>query len=274
MRPCGWIPSIFDQALRLGALAALPALASCSGSIGDAPDFSWGRGPAGSISISGTGPDGTNKGYAPLTPAEAPMRRLTQQQYQNTIADIFGADIKTTVALENDETNEMFLSISASRVGTSDRGAEQYHDAAFDVAAQVFQRAANYDAVAKCSPTAASDPCIATFVKTFGQKLWRRPLSTDEVTRYTAIAGAAGSDAASLQAGMKYVLATLLQSPNFLYMVQLGEPDDNQPALRFTSYEMASRLSYFLWNSTPDQTLLAAPAQNHLVTPDASAPPP
>jgi hypothetical protein len=271
MHPRRYDRSIFGKAVRLGLLAVMPILGACSGSIGDAPDFSWGRGPGGTTTAGGTGTGGgitVGAGYAPLVAAEAPMRRLTQQQYKNTIADIFGADIKLNLPLEDDESTAMFMSIGASRVGTSDRGVEQYHDAAFDIATQVLQHAANYESLAKCSPQTSSDPCIGTFVKTFGQKLWRRPLSSDELSRYTAIAGAAGSDAASLQLGMKYVLATMLQSPNFLYLVQTGEPDVAQGGQRFTSYEMASRLSYFLWDSTPDQSLLDAAGRNDLVTAD------
>ena len=124
------------------------------------------------------------------------MRRLTQQQYQNTINDIFGSDIKLSVALEDDETTAMFMSIGASRVGTSDRGVEQYHDAAFDIATKVFAHAASYETLSKCAPQASSDPCISTFVKTMGEKLWRRPLASDELSRYTSIVGAAGTDAA------------------------------------------------------------------------------
>jgi len=249
----------------------MPILGACSGAIGDAPDFSWGKDQAKSDKAGGTGPAAgitVGAGYAPLVAAEAPMRRLTQQQYQNTISDIFGSDIKLSVALEDDETTGMFMSIGASRVGTSDRGVEQYHDAAFDIATQVFAHAASYDTLAKCSPQASSDPCISTFVKTMGEKLWRRPIASDELARYTGIVGAAGTDAPSLQLGMKYVLATLLQSPNFLYMVQIGEPDVAQGGQRFTSYEMASRLSYFLWDSTPDQALLDAAGRSELVTVD------
>jgi hypothetical protein len=270
MHACSWHRSIFEQVIRVGLCVALPIVGACSGSIGDAPDFNWGK-KAGADPSKGGAP-GTSisvgAGYAPLVAAEAPMRRLTQQQYKNTIADVFGSDIKLNLPLEDDETTGMFMSIGASRVGTSDRGVEQYHDAALDIATQVMQHASSYEALSKCSPQNASDPCIGAFVKTFGQRLWRRTLSGDEVSRYVSIAGAAGSDAASIQLGMKYVLATMLQSPSFLYLVQLGEPDAAQGGQRFTGYEMASRLSYFLWDSTPDQALLDAAGRGELVTVD------
>jgi hypothetical protein len=265
--------SIFEQVIRLGLFAAMPMLGACSGSIGDAPDFNWAKGKGAADPANGAVSGATisvGAGYAPLVAAEAPMRRLTQQQYKNTIGDIFGSDIKLNLPLEEDETTAMFMSIGASRVGTSDRGVEQYHDAALDIATQVMQHASSYDALSKCSPQSNSDPCITAFVKSFGQRLWRRPLGDDEVSRYVGIAGAAGSDAASLQLGMKYVLATMLQSPNFLYVVQVGEPDA-QGGQRFTGYEMASRLSYFLWDSTPDQALLDAAARGELITADAIA---
>src|SRR5450432_1432370 len=117
MQPRCWDRSIFAQLVRLGLVGAMPIMAACSGSIGDAPDFAWGRGPAGTDKGGTAGPGGiaVGAGYAPLVAAEAPMRRLTHQQYQNTISDIFGADIKLNLPLEDDETTAMFLSIGASR---------------------------------------------------------------------------------------------------------------------------------------------------------------
>jgi hypothetical protein len=84
-------------------------------------------------------------------------------------------------------------------------------------------------------------------------------MQSDEVARYAALLGVDGaSDAASLRLGLQFAIAGLLASPNFIYLPVVGEVDPMSGEHRYTGYEMASRLSYFLWNSTPDDALLDA----------------
>ncbi len=97
--------------------------------------------------------------------------------------------------------------------------------------------------------------------------MWRRPLSDEEVTEVVSVAGMAADALGDFHEGLSFGLAALLQSPYFLFRVELGEPDGG--ALRYADYEMASRLSFFLWNTTPDDMLLDAAAAGRL-TDDAS----
>jgi hypothetical protein len=205
-------------------------------------------------------------GEKPFEPPVATMMRLTSEQYRNSLTDVFGAELTLVNALEADETNRVYLSLGASQVGTSQRGVEQYQDAALALAEQLMAERNKLPLLSGCTPSAATDPCIKRVVSNVGLRLWRRPLLPAEVDRYAQIVSVAGTGAAELQLGMKFMLATMIQSPHFLYVAFVGEKDPDSGLQRFTNYEMASRLAYFLWNSTPDEALLQAAADGQLVT--------
>jgi hypothetical protein len=210
------------------------------------------------------GPGGER--YTPLTPAPAAMRRLTQAQYESSLRDVFGDALVFDRPLEPDERTESFLAVGASKVATSEQGVEQYHDAAMALAGQVMQGADPDAKLAGCAPDSAADPCIGAFLAHYGRRLYRRPLTAQELDGYAAVVGAAGDEPRWLALGMRYALAAMLQSPSFLYLIAYGESDPDSGALRFTNHELASRLSYFLWDSTPDEALLRQADAGELTT--------
>jgi hypothetical protein len=196
------------------------------------------------------------------------MRRLTTSQFHNSIEDIFGAAALPTRQLEVDERSQLFLSIGAANVGTSPRGVEQYHDAALEIAEKVLAQRTALPVLGSCRPTSGNDPCIAQVVEAVGERLFRRPLSEAEVARYVGVARAGGDEFGEL--GLRHALAGLLQSPHFLYV---SEAENRLPgangALTYTSQENASRLSYLLWDSTPDELLLQKARAGQLEAPEA-----
>jgi hypothetical protein len=210
----------------------------------------------------------TDREYAPLTPYPAVMKRLTQAQYLNSIEDVFDADAVPTTALPLDNVDEDFLSIGASFVSSSEGAVERYRDAAIDAAQRALSNRDRYPVLADCMPQDSMDPCISETVRYYAPKLWRRPVSEDEVARHAAIAQAVGEGAENAELGLRYVLASLLQAPSFMYIAYAGEPHGSPGARRYTSVEMASRLSYLLWNSAPDDALLAAGEAGDLVDPE------
>jgi hypothetical protein len=210
----------------------------------------------------------TDREYAPLTPYPAAMMRLTQAQYLNSIEDVFDADVVSTTALPLDNVDEDFLSIGASFVSSTEGAVERYRDAAIDAAQRILSNRERYPVLRDCTPQDAMDPCISETVRHYARKLWRRPVTEDEVARHAAIAQAAGSGAENADLGLRYVLASLLHAPSFVYITHIGEPDTSTGSRRYTSVEMASRLSYFLWNSAPDDSLLAAAEAGDLVDPE------
>ena len=209
----------------------------------------------------------------PEPPAIAPQKgalRLSVAQYRSSVRDVFGQDIQIPAALEPDTSLGGFVSIGSAQSAISPRGVEQYESAAFKIAEQVLtpERRA---AFVPCTPKGpADDECARAFVTELGRKVWRRPLEGDEVTALANVITGAGTTLGDFYLGAEFGVAALLQAPSFLYRSTSGEPDPDQPGqMRLTSYEMASRLSYFLWNSTPDAALLDAAERGELPDPAA-----
>src|SRR5690606_2768197 len=124
---------------------------------------------------------------------------------------------------------------------------------------------ARREALVGCVPAAPADDCVQGFLASFGRRAYRRPLTADEQARWTMIAGQLAEG--DPWRGLQSAVAGVLQSPHFLYRVELGETDPADPTrLRFTGWEMATRLSFLLWNGPPDDPLLDAAEHGDLYT--------
>ncbi len=206
----------------------------------------------------------------PLKPAPGTMKRLSAQQYANTVRDLFGADIVVPHALEPDQAVEGLISIGSAMTTISPLGVERYEAGALQLARQAFDNEERRARVMTCSPgSAADEACYREIARDFGRKAWRRPLSDTELTRLVSLGVQAGTQYNDFDKGAEFLLTALLQSPNFLFRIELGEPDPDRPRrFRLSDYEMATRLAYFLTNSTPDDELLDAAENGELTTHD------
>lgn len=211
---------------------------------------------------------GTPDAVAELEPAAPKLARLTQSQYRAALADLFGPDVVLPAALEPDAAVKGLYAVGATINSVSPRGVELYFDGARSLARQVLESPTERAKIASCEPSGPTDSaCLQTIIAEQGRRIWRRPLSPDEVAAYAGVGDEAAKALGDFWAGVEYALAGLLSSPNFVYRVELGEPDPDDPGKRrLTSYEMASRLSFFIWNSTPDQALLDAAEAGELTT--------
>jgi hypothetical protein len=147
--------------------------------------------------------------------------------------------------------------------------AEQYMKAAETVAAGALD--SRWSALVPCAPdtsaAAAIDACGHDFIAAFGQKAYRRPLDDDETALLTTVFDA--GKATDLKTGIRLVMETALQSPRFLYRVEFGAAAAaGQKVVKVDDWEMASRLSYLLWHSMPDDALFAAAQAGELSSPD------
>jgi hypothetical protein len=205
---------------------------------------------------------------APITPAAPVLHRLTAAQYANTIRDLLGDDVVLPTALEPDVIERGLASLGASIATISPWGVEQYEAASLDLADQLLSSEAGRARLVPCTATAMiDDACAAAFVADFGKKAWRRPVTVEEIDALVALARDGATTLGDFHEGLELALAAIFQAPDFLFRVELGEPDPSRPGeLRYTSWELASRLSYFLWNTTPDAELLAAAERGDLVT--------
>jgi Protein of unknown function (DUF1588)/Protein of unknown function (DUF1592)/Protein of unknown function (DUF1585)/Protein of unknown function (DUF1595)/Protein of unknown function (DUF1587) len=239
----------------------------CTGDIGNLPDDSEvanaPAGPAGSAAPS----DSTDAPPPPFSPASPVLARLTAPQYDNVIRDLFGSGAMSH-DLEPDARPYLFSVIGAAMNSVSELGVDLYARAAYDFSAMAFADAGLRNALAPCSMTVPlTDACLTAFIHDFGQRAFRRPLNASEQDVYHQLR--VGLGLADPVVTLSYVAAAILQSPNFLYRVELGEPAPDHPGwLRYTSYEMASRLSFLLRNTGPDSELLAAASRGDLVTRD------
>jgi hypothetical protein len=109
------------------------------------------------------------------------------------------------------------------------------------------------------STTEADTECATTFLRDSGRLLFRRPLSDGRLGEVVAIAERAARETEDFYQGLALALETLLISPEFLFIIDRSEPDPDRPGEeRLDAYSLASRLSFFLWNSGPDEALLRA----------------
>jgi Protein of unknown function (DUF1588)/Protein of unknown function (DUF1592)/Protein of unknown function (DUF1595)/Protein of unknown function (DUF1585)/Protein of unknown function (DUF1587) len=251
--------------------STLAGLAGCTGTVdgtpGSAPQQPGASAGSGNAGGSGGGPPVTTPATAPFAPSAPALPRLTTAQYQNVIRDLFGPGIQVP-ELEPDQRPYSFSIIGASTTTVSEHGVDLYSQAAFSISKAVFADTARRQTVVGCTPaTPLDDACLAQFINQFGLRAWRRPVSADELTRYQALAGTIGR--ADPWLALQYVTAAMLQSPSFLYRVELGEADASKPGwLHYNGYEMASRLSFLLRNSFPDSELFAAASRGELVGKD------
>jgi len=200
----------------------------------------------------------------PVTPAAGTARRLTIAQYHNLVRDTFGDEVVLPSKLEPDAQGAGLIAIGAGTTSISSRGVEQYEEAARQIGVQVTEPGPLRERLVDCGP---GTECTETVVARVGRRLWRRPLRDEELARVVAIASAGEEATGDFHGGLGYAIAALLQSPKFLFRIEVGEPDPEHPGEhRFTSSEMASRLAFLFWNTGPDEALLDLAQADALVS--------
>lgn len=208
-----------------------------------------------------------------LEPGPAPIRRLTRVEYNNTIYQLLGDASQPANAFPPDEEAGGFDNQAVVLV-VSPLLAEHYMNAAETLA--TTHTPALMQQLPKCGGAgivpADCEADAAEFIRSFGKRAFRRPLTDDEVLAHVdlfRLGTTLGDTDNSPTTGIEMVIQAMLQSPHFLYRVEFGmaEPthDDVVP---LTSYEIASRLSYLLWNTMPDATLFDAADADELRTPE------
>jgi hypothetical protein len=190
----------------------------------------------------------------------APLLRLTREQYDNSIRDLLSIEGHPSLGLAADEKLAAFYSNSVSPV--SRLSVEQYRDAAEALAAAAVQD--NLAPLVGCSGTDQNAACAERFIEAFGRRVFRRPLSAEEAASYRGLFDA--NQARSFADGVRVVVQTLLQSPNFIYHLELNPAPSGVGVAPLSGYDVASRLSYALWNTLPDAELLDAADQGLLDT--------
>lgn len=189
------------------------------------------------------------------------MRRLTESQYRQVIADVFGDDVVVGGRFDPINRVDGLLAVGASRSAINASALERYDALARAIAAQVVDPA-HRALLVPCRPAdarGADEACARAFFAATGRLLFRRALSAAELDDFTRWAGEAAVALHDFHAGLGAALAAMLVRPEFLFVTDTLEPDPARPgALRLTGHALAARLSFFLWNTTPDAALLDA----------------
>lgn len=201
------------------------------------------------------------------------MRRLTPEQYEQIIAQTFGADLKA-VARFSDQTRESgLIAVKSGRITVTGPELEQFDGLARGIAEKVVDKD-HRDALIPCTPASekeADDACARQFLTTVGRNLYRRPLTAPEADAFVKAAGEAARSTRSFYDGLAFSLSGMLISPDFLFRVETAGADPKKPPAAFDGYSKAARLSFFLWNTQPDEALLQAAERGDLDRPKGLA---
>jgi len=214
---------------------------------------------------------------APPVVGPAPLRRMSNREYLNALADLFPDQAPALPALPADADVAGFENAAEAQQPSDLRIAR------FEAIANIYAEGATRDAAAIqalvgcdswATPSQAT-ACASQLIARTGRRLFRRPLTVDEQDRF-ALRFASWTTAIDFEAAVQLTLAAMLQSPQFLYRPEPGRPApapaatapaDEVPALAsLEPYAMASRLAFFLWESVPDDALLDAAANDALHT--------
>jgi hypothetical protein len=194
------------------------------------------------------------------------VRRISQREYDNVVRDLLGDTTRPSQTRLPSETRSPFDNAYASQ----DISAALVEGAEFlatSISARVLADAKQRDKIVGCAPKGPEDAeCFRHFLVTFGRKILRHPVSDEELSDFMGVLAIAGEEK-DFYAAVDVALRAFLQHPRFLYRLEIGEPVENRPELRrLTDWEVATRLSFFLWGSTPDDRLLDRAAEGRLRT--------
>jgi hypothetical protein len=261
----------------LGLGVVLAFAAGCTGAIdgtkaggsSNGSNSSSGTGTTSPGGPNGSGGAGTTTGTGggtamPLDPGRVTMRRLNQTEYRNTVHDLLGTTTDPSRTFLTDtqasgfDNNGDLLSLSPERLS-------QYQQAAATLADEALQAPLRAK-ILTCDP-ATGDACVTSFVTTLGARAYRRALTPDEIASYVALAATARTAGATPDEVMNTVLQAILVSPHFLFQVELDPNPASAIAHPLGAYELASRLSYMIYASMPDDALFASAQSGQLSDP-------
>lgn len=230
------------------ALGLLGSMTACQGQIGD-PGVAPGETP---------GPTATD---CELCLGDSYLLRLTRGEYERSLRTVFGdavVDPLRTDFLPSDGSAGPFASNAFFDV--DDDGVEGYRAVAEAAGAAA---ALQVDTLITCD---ATDPaCVDELVSDLGAQLYRRPLRDEERAAYVSLFDEYATTGTAAD-GLRLVVTAMLQSPIFLYRIEVGLPTERDGVRELTGYELATRLSFFLWQSGPDAALMEAAESGALDT--------
>jgi hypothetical protein len=192
------------------------------------------------------------------------MHRLNTVEYNATVRDVLGTALEPADASWRGGELAGFDNM-ASVLSVDDAQYARYFNAAKTLAVEVFASDELRPRFVTCDPKETT--CVRASIELAGLRLFRRPLSHEEVAIYERVYDAALVLGDAPTAGLELAFQALLSSAEFLYRIELDPEPQSAVAHPLSAFELASRLSYFLWSSAPDDALLQAAADGSLLEP-------
>jgi hypothetical protein len=192
------------------------------------------------------------------------LHRLNNTEYDNTVRDLLGVSSSPAASFIGDEKAHGFDNIAAA-LGMTDAQYEQYWTAADELVEATMADATLRARILTCEPGSA-DPsqCTGEIIRRFGLRAFRRPLAKDDVEPLAALAADARAQGDSFEQSIALVAKAMLSAPRFLYRVELDPQPNAAEAHALDPYELATRLSYLVWSTMPDDTLFELAADGEL----------
>ncbi len=188
------------------------------------------------------------------------LRRLNRTEFNNTVRDLLGTMTTPADKFPADGVNDGFDTLGGN-LAFSDLLAENMETAAGALIDELLGRVKTDPLrmrVLSCEPAAANlSACMTTVLTSFMTNAYRRPATAAEVSDMVALATSISTSSGDPLRGVNAALKAVLLSPHFLFHVEGGNGASAAPT-PLTDYELASRLSYFLWSTMPDPTLTQA----------------
>jgi hypothetical protein len=225
-------------------------------------------GGADPMGVGGTaGTPGSLAGAASADPLSDPglvaMRRLNRTQYNNTVRDLLGTELRPADAFPADDLLYGFDNIGQA-LNVSTLLFESYDTAARALIDDLFARtgSAQYASFVSCDVAVGGATCASQILQTFAARAWRRPVTAEEIAPFAGLVALA----ATPDEGIRIAMQMVLSSAAFMFRLEFDPNPDVFDAHALNDHELASRLSYLLWDSLPDDSLLTAAAAGQLQT--------
>ncbi len=245
-------PGSVSARIVLGAGLALAALAGCASEPSAAS-----QGTAGAS----VGPSEPAKGSCEVRTRglQAPLRLLTRVEYETSLRGVFGDEAVDTVGATLNQLSDRapLHGFHAEAEGTTGGDVEARFQVADVLSTHWAKHPERLGAGTTCWASAGGRPsCVDELLATLGLRLFRRPLEASEQLWLRDLYDE--GEAIVVGDGLRFVVLALLESPHFLYKLETrGTPlAENATQLRLSSFELATRLSFFAWGTAPDETLL------------------
>lgn len=241
---------------RLSACASALALASCTGSLAEPP----------------AGPTGTSRVPTTTTASVSGARRLSRAELDRTLRDLLGdTSAPATRILAEDEYAPYDNDYTTQRASRA--LIESLQALAEDVGPRAAADPATRARIVPCTPSSDGDvACFRMFVESFVGRAMRRPLTSEDVDAYLPLLAFATEDNPYVEndfyTAVDLVIRAVIQDPEFLYRLEVGTPTSEPGVAQLTDHEIATRMSYLLWGTTPDDELLADAAAGRLRDPE------